>query len=266
MYFYGMPIKRDRVNRVTGLVYLPIDGSRLYRGQHIELSEVTENPINCLIRDTHIMDEPKNGNAIGDAVFDAQTVGDEWDYTDPEHPVFFGNACDAGAMDMEQILIAEDKENDETRIRLISANGKRIVIKGLDESKPHITLRDWIEIHNYGRTTGNGMSSNTAHNSGRNTYNGNIDEIVAAVLEELFKYGTVRIADLKQVPEDATMHTPNMGNQEKLAVDDKGGETRNVSMGAMRNEMEQPVLRMQEGGIHILQFKRNRNLNTPDRD
>lgn len=66
-----MSIKRDRVNRVTGLVYLPIDGSRLYKGQVVDLVHVEEESIDCAVRDSMEMDEPVEGNAIGDAVFDA---------------------------------------------------------------------------------------------------------------------------------------------------------------------------------------------------
>lgn len=64
-------LKRDRVNRVPGLVYLPIDGSRLHRGQHISLTDIKEKPIFPADRDAMDMDEPLDGNAIGDAVFDA---------------------------------------------------------------------------------------------------------------------------------------------------------------------------------------------------
>lgn len=69
--FKSMSIKRDRVNRVTGLVYLPMDGSRLYKGQGVDLVHVEEQSIDCAIRDCMAMAEPKEGNSIGDAVFDA---------------------------------------------------------------------------------------------------------------------------------------------------------------------------------------------------
>lgn len=69
-------LKRDRVNRVPGLVYLPIDGSRLHRGQHISLTDIKEKPIFPADRDAMDMDEPLDGNAIGDAVFDAMVSGD----------------------------------------------------------------------------------------------------------------------------------------------------------------------------------------------
>jgi len=78
-------LKRDRVNRVTGMVYLPIDGSRLVRGRRYTLKDVTEEPIDCEIRDPMAMKNPVDGNAVGDAVMDASLVDD------PET----GNACDA---------------------------------------------------------------------------------------------------------------------------------------------------------------------------
>lgn len=79
-------LKRDRVNRVPGLVYLPIDGSRLHRGQHISLTDIKEKPIFPADRDAMDMDEPLDGNAIGDAVFDAMVSGD------PDNVLI----CDAG--------------------------------------------------------------------------------------------------------------------------------------------------------------------------
>lgn len=77
MYFCGMPIKRDRVNRVTGLVYLPIDSSNMVVGSTITLDTVEESDINCEVRDAMEMTNPKGGNAIGDAVFDAMSSVDE---------------------------------------------------------------------------------------------------------------------------------------------------------------------------------------------
>ncbi len=64
-------LKRDRVNRVRGYVYLPVDGSALYPGQVISITRVKEAEIDCVIRDAMEMDEPVYGDAIGDAVFDA---------------------------------------------------------------------------------------------------------------------------------------------------------------------------------------------------
>ena len=71
-----MAIKRDRVNRVKGLVYLPMDVSRLHRGQeftltHVEERDIDYSPENPLVKDPMLMKEPVNGDAVGDAVFDA---------------------------------------------------------------------------------------------------------------------------------------------------------------------------------------------------
>lgn len=68
-----MALKRDRVNRVNGLVYLPIDGQKFYKGKRVELVHVMEEPIDCTIRDAMSMHEPQQGNSIGDAVFDAMS-------------------------------------------------------------------------------------------------------------------------------------------------------------------------------------------------
>ena len=66
-----MTVKHDRVNRVSGLVYLPIDGRRFNTNRHVTLTHVNELDIDCYLRDTMAMKEPIDGNAIGDAVFDA---------------------------------------------------------------------------------------------------------------------------------------------------------------------------------------------------
>ena len=71
-----MALKRDRVNRVKGLVYLPIDGSRLVKGDKVFLSHIKEAPIDCEIKDPMEMEEPINGDAAGDAVFDAMVRDD----------------------------------------------------------------------------------------------------------------------------------------------------------------------------------------------
>ena len=68
-------VKRDRVNRVTGFVCLPIDGSRLVKGSTISLENIIEQDMAVpFILDSMEMAEPVNGNAIGDAVFDAELV------------------------------------------------------------------------------------------------------------------------------------------------------------------------------------------------
>lgn len=65
--------KRDRVNRVRGLVYLPITGSRMYEGMVVPSDKlcIEENSIDCYVRDSMKMAEPIKGDAVGDAVFDA---------------------------------------------------------------------------------------------------------------------------------------------------------------------------------------------------
>ena len=87
IYIVIMALKRDRVNRVSGLVYLPIDGQKFYKGKKVKLIHVKEEPIDCAVRDAMAMKDPKNGDAIGDAVFDAmknvkslpEVVGDSVD-------------------------------------------------------------------------------------------------------------------------------------------------------------------------------------------
>jgi hypothetical protein len=72
-----MAVRRDRVNRVKGLVYLPIDGSRLVKGDTLSLEHVKEELIDCAIRDALVMKEPREGDSVGDAVFDAMARGGE---------------------------------------------------------------------------------------------------------------------------------------------------------------------------------------------
>lgn len=68
-----MAVKRDRVNRVRGLVYLPIDGSRCIAGEVVTLRHVVEKNIDTPWEiDPEVMREPVNGDAVGDAIFDAQ--------------------------------------------------------------------------------------------------------------------------------------------------------------------------------------------------
>lgn len=72
-----MATKRDRVNRVKGLVYLPIDGSRLVKGERVTLTHVQEADIfPDVIKDPMEMREPINGDAVGDAIFDAMASED----------------------------------------------------------------------------------------------------------------------------------------------------------------------------------------------
>ena len=94
-----MTLKRDRVNRVKGLVYLPIDGSRVSKGEMVLVTHVKEEPIDCEIRDAMEMEEPVNGDAIGDAVFDAMSP-----------PVVIGDntSDEARDMDVEFVIGFED--------------------------------------------------------------------------------------------------------------------------------------------------------------
>lgn len=68
-----MAVKRDRVNRVRGRVYLPIDGSRCITGEVVTLHHVVEKNIDTPWDiDPEVMREPVNGDAVGDAIFDSQ--------------------------------------------------------------------------------------------------------------------------------------------------------------------------------------------------
>ena len=55
-------------------MYLPIDGSRLVKGDRVFLLHVKEVSIGCNVKDAMEMVEPVNGDAVGDAVFDAMTA------------------------------------------------------------------------------------------------------------------------------------------------------------------------------------------------
>lgn len=82
-----MATKRDRVNRVKELVYLPIDGSRLVKGDRVTLTHVQEADIfPDVVKDPMEMREPINGDAVGDAIFDAMAS------EDPDNVLI----CDAG--------------------------------------------------------------------------------------------------------------------------------------------------------------------------
>lgn len=65
----------DRVNRVQEIVVLPASSirtnRRLHPGDIIDLVDVEEGPIDCAVRDPMDMADPVNGDAVGDAVFDA---------------------------------------------------------------------------------------------------------------------------------------------------------------------------------------------------
>lgn len=94
IYIYGMAsnrqdelyaLKRDRVNRVPGLVYLPIDGSRMHKGMVVSRDNlyIEEQPIDCYVRDAMAMREPVSGNAVGDAVFFATDTENVFDASMP---------------------------------------------------------------------------------------------------------------------------------------------------------------------------------------
>jgi len=113
-----MVLKRDRVNRVSGLVYLPIDGQKFYKGKTVTLVHTKENDIDCYIRDSMAMKEPRNGDAIGDAVFDAMLV-------DTDNP----NICDAalpygtGCIVLHKILNGTGFDPDMQFLVKVSLNG-----------------------------------------------------------------------------------------------------------------------------------------------
>lgn len=66
-----MASKRDSVNRYKGTVVLPITSS-LPVGATVELADLKEAEIDCMVRDAMAMRDPVNGNAVGDAIFDAE--------------------------------------------------------------------------------------------------------------------------------------------------------------------------------------------------
>lgn len=70
----GREIKKDCVNRVTGEITLPMDGSGLKPGQTVVLTHVVENDIDVCCKDARLMSDPAYGNAEGDAVFDARVA------------------------------------------------------------------------------------------------------------------------------------------------------------------------------------------------
>lgn len=83
-----MTLRRDRVNRVRGRVHLPgaaVTGDAVVPGDHVILTEVQENPIDAPYEiDPMAMEEPVNGDAIGDAIFDAMAPGVDDAIIDPE--------------------------------------------------------------------------------------------------------------------------------------------------------------------------------------
>ena len=60
------------------MVYLPIDGSGLTRGDTVPADKVhvQAQDIDIMALDAMAMRDPRDGNAIGDAVFDPMAVDD----------------------------------------------------------------------------------------------------------------------------------------------------------------------------------------------
>lgn len=73
-----MASKRDSVNRYKGTVVLPIT-SKLPIGATVELTDLKEAEIDCMVRDAMAMEDPVDGDAVGDAIFDAQGATDACD-------------------------------------------------------------------------------------------------------------------------------------------------------------------------------------------
>ena len=66
-----MTVKRDRVNRVRGIVSLPLQNIGLKPGDSITLAQLKEKLISTHNIDASLMTDPYMGNAIGDVVIDA---------------------------------------------------------------------------------------------------------------------------------------------------------------------------------------------------
>lgn len=138
-----MALKRDRVNRVSGLVYLPIDGQKFYKGKTVTLVHTRENDIDCYIRDSMAMKEPKNGDAIGDAIFDAMLV-------DSNNP----NMCDAalpygtGCIVLHKILNGIGFDLDMQFLVKVSLNGGTFMEYQLKVGQS-ITLDNIADSTNY---------------------------------------------------------------------------------------------------------------------
>lgn len=66
-----MAEKRDSVNRYKRAVVLPVTSS-LPVGTTVELWDLEEATIDCKVRDAMAMKDPVDGNAVGDAIFDAE--------------------------------------------------------------------------------------------------------------------------------------------------------------------------------------------------
>ena len=142
-----MALKRDRVNRVAGLVYLPVDTSRYVVGDSVWFQDVVENPIDCGIRDAMQMQEPIDGNAVGDAVFDALIDGS------------VNNVCDAmlpygtGCIVLNKVMYGTGFDPDMQFRVLVSLNGmspqaysmkagQSLTLDGLEDSTPYVVSEE----------------------------------------------------------------------------------------------------------------------------
>lgn len=65
-----MASKHDQVNRYRGTVVLPVT-AKFQPGTAVEIKELVEGPIDCMVRDPMAMADPAEGDAVGDAIFDA---------------------------------------------------------------------------------------------------------------------------------------------------------------------------------------------------
>ena len=65
-----MASKHDQVNRYQGTVVLPVT-AKFQPGTTVEIGELREGPIDCMVRDPMAMADPAEGDAVGDAIFDA---------------------------------------------------------------------------------------------------------------------------------------------------------------------------------------------------
>lgn len=99
----------DSVNRVQEIVVLPaadIHTNRsLHPGDIIDLVDVEEEPIDCAVRDPMDMADPVNGDAIGDAVFDAGLDTDDCIVFDAD---FWGNNVVCGTDEGEIVGLYDE--------------------------------------------------------------------------------------------------------------------------------------------------------------
>lgn len=110
-------VKRDRVNRYRDTVALPINCPRAV-GEQVVLQDVVERDIDCMERDVNVMLDPHDGDAIGDAIFDAQF--DITGVLEDDIPI-----CDAG-------------EWTGLRVNAVGDRALRVVIGYSKDDIPHI--------------------------------------------------------------------------------------------------------------------------------